>query len=42
MKIGKPSISAEIAIEYQYSNWLKVQRMLSTDTESGVPVLKVV
>ena len=34
VKIGKPAIYAKIAIKYRYSKWFKVQRMLSTDTES--------
>ena len=34
VKIDKPVISAEIAVEYRYLKWFKVQRMLSTGTES--------
>ena len=34
VKRGKPAISVEIAVEYQYSKWFKVQMMLSTNTES--------
>ena len=42
MKRGKPAISEEIAGEYQYSKSFLVLRILSTGTESRVPVLKVV
>ena len=34
VKRCKLAISAEIAFEYRYSKWFKVQRMLSTGTES--------
>ena len=42
MKKGKPAIYVETQLsagtesEYRYSKWFKVQRMLSTGTQSGL------
>ena len=42
VKIGKSSISVEIVGEYWYSKSFLVLRILSTGTESRVPILNVV
>ena len=42
MKRDQPAIFVEILSEYRYSKLFLVQRILSTDTESLVSVLKAV